>query len=99
MWTDIDQPSLKNFFTSRHIIISHKKGVTELNSDQKGFEIEGKYMGFTGERSIQPCFLSLDKDLRKRGCSKTRYGQTLSTQKNTDRDNTCSPEITEKMSS
>jgi len=29
-----------------------KKGVTELNAEQNRFEIEEKYMSFTGERSI-----------------------------------------------
>jgi len=53
MRTEINQPSLKTFFTSRHFIILHKKrGHQTLNSEQNGFEIEEKHIGFAVERSI-----------------------------------------------
>jgi len=40
-----------------------KKGVTVLKSEQYGCEIKEKYMGFTGEHSIEMCFFSLELDL------------------------------------
>jgi len=45
-------------------------------------------MGFTGECPIPMCFFSLELDLMEKFYPKTIFRQTLSVQKNTEKENT-----------